>query len=163
MNTQLSFVGQKLPDLDLTSTQSPLKVTHLKDFLGKHLVLYFYPKDDTPGCTLESNEFAELYPQFVALGAEILGISRDSIQSHDQFKCKYSLPFELISDADEKLCHHFDVLKEKNNYGKKIIGIERSTFLVDPFGVIQNEWRKVKAPGHAGVVLEALKKFLQTT
>lgn len=149
-----TLIGQNIAHLSFLTTSN--KLTHFQEFLGKNLVLYFYPRDNTPGCTTESKDFAELYPQFLTLNTEILGVSRDSLKSHHQFKCKYTLPFELISDENEALCRYFKVLKEKNMYGIKRMGIERSTFLIDTQGVICKEWRNVKVPGHVAVVLEAL-------
>lgn len=128
-----------------------------KDLAGAAYVLYFYPKDDTPGCTLEGQDFRDQEASFEKLKVRVLGVSRDSLASHEKFRKKYDLPFDLISDADEKLCRQFDVIKEKNMYGKKVLGIERSTFLVDSKGVLRNEWRKVKVDGHVEEVLEAAK------
>src|SRR5712671_3767627 len=124
---------------------------------SKLLVLYFYPKDNTPGCTTEGADFRDLFKQFTRLGAVIAGVSRDSLTSHEGFKAKMEFPFELISDADEKLCAQFDVIKMKNMYGKKVRGIERSTFLVGPDGKLAREWRGVKVTGHADEVLQAVK------
>ncbi|MEM6819940.1 MAG: peroxiredoxin [Pseudomonadota bacterium] len=129
----------------------------LKALRGKQVVLYFYPKDNTPGCTNESKDFSSLNSKFKRANTVIFGISRDSIASHEKFKAKFEMPFELISDADEALCGYFDVIKEKNMYGKKVMGIERSTFLIDADGKLREEWRKVKVPGHADAVLEAAK------
>lgn len=126
----------------------------LSDFAGKRFVLYFYPKDNTPGCTTESIAFRDLYDEFKAAGVEVFGLSRDSIRSHENFKSKLGLPFELISDADEKICKQFDVIKMKNMYGKQVLGIERSTFLIDGNGEIVKEWRAVKVNGHVNEVLE---------
>ena len=120
---------------------------------GKVVVIYFYPKDSTPGCTTEAQQFRDLYPQFVAVDAVILGISRDSVKSHENFKARQSLPFELGSDADESVCNVFSVIKMKNMYGKQVRGIERSTFVIDRNGVLRREWRGVKVPGHAEEVL----------
>jgi peroxiredoxin Q/BCP len=128
-----------------------------KALAGSAYVLYFYPKDDTPGCTLEGQGFRDQLAKFKKLKVRVLGVSRDSLASHEKFKKKYGLPFDLISDADEQLCRQFDVIKEKNMYGKKVLGIERSTFLVDSKGVLRNEWRKVKVDGHVDEVLEAAK------
>ena len=124
---------------------------------GKVVVIYFYPKDSTPGCTTEAQQFRDLYPQFVAVDAVILGISRDSEKSHENFKAKQSLPFELGSDADETVCNLFFVMKMKNMYGKQVRGIERSTFVIDRNGVLRREWRGVKVPGHAEEVLAFVK------
>ena len=129
----------------------------LKDFSGKYLVLYFYPRDMTSGCTLESQDFRDHYKSFQKQNCEILGVSRDTIKSHDKFCEKESLPFKLISDTDEKLCKAYDVMKEKSMYGKKFMGIERSTFLINPNGEIIREWRKVKVPGHVEEVLSELR------
>tara|TARA_B100000886_G_scaffold243347_1_gene170920 strand:+ start:28 stop:489 length:462 start_codon:yes stop_codon:yes gene_type:complete len=130
----------------------------LKDFSGKYLVLYFYPRDMTSGCTLESQDFRDHYKSFQKNNCEILGVSRDTIKSHIKFCEKESLPFKLISDPDEKLCKAYDVMKEKSMYGKKFMGIERSTFLINPNGEIIKEWRKVKVTGHVEEVLSELKE-----
>ena len=129
------------------------------DLIGKSYVIYFYPKDNTPGCTQEGEDFRDLYKEFKKLKTEIYGVSRDSLKSHEGFKEKYKYPFELISDTEEKLCDLFDVIKEKNMYGKKYMGIERSTFLIDKEGKLSAEWRKVKVNGHAAEVLEEVKKI----
>ena len=129
------------------------------DLLGKNFVIYFYPKDNTPGCTQEGEDFRDLYKEFKKLKTEIYGVSRDSLKSHEGFKEKYKYPFELISDHEEKLCNLFDVIKEKNMYGKKYMGIERSTFLINKEGKLSAEWRKVKVKGHAAEVLEEVKKL----
>ena len=129
------------------------------DLIGKSYVIYFYPKDNTPGCTQEGEDFRDLYKEFKKLKTEIYGVSRDSLKSHEGFKEKYKYPFELISDTEEKLCNLFDVIKEKNMYGKKYIGIERSTFLINKEGKLSAEWRKVKVNGHAAEVLEEVKKI----
>jgi peroxiredoxin Q/BCP len=131
----------------------------LSQYRGKNLVLYFYPKDNTPGCTTESLQFRDLYPKFQQAGSEIIGISRDSIRSHDGFKSKLDLPFELISDADETVCTMFDVIVMKSMYGKKLRGIERSTFIIDAAGKIGKEWRGVKVPGHVDEVLEFVQSL----
>ena len=140
------------------SATSELEINSI-DLKGKNVVLYFYPKDNTPGCTQEGEDFRDLYKEFKKLKTEIYGISRDSLKSHEGFKTKYKYPFELISDPDEKLCNLFDVIKEKNMYGKKYMGIERSTFLINKDGKLSAEWRKVKVNGHAIEVLEAVKKI----
>ena len=126
------------------------------DFAGRWLVLYFYPKDATPGCTTEGLEFNALLPKFRKLGAEVLGVSRDSLKSHQSFCAKQGFRFELVSDADESLCQAFGVIKEKNMYGRKVLGVERSTFLIAPDGRIHAAWRGVRAAGHAQSVLDAL-------
>ena len=130
---------------------------HLSDYRGRNLVLYFYPKDNTPGCTTEGLRFRDLYPQFQQANTEVFGISRDSIRSHEGFKGKLELPFELISDPDEIVCTLFDVIKVKNMYGKKVRGIERCTFVIDAHGTLVKEWRGVKVPGHVDEVLEFVK------
>jgi thioredoxin-dependent peroxiredoxin len=127
----------------------------LKDLKGKTVVLYFYPKDDTSGCTAEACAFRDALPDFSKVDAEIVGISRDPVKSHDKFKAKYDLPFPLASDEDGKVCEAYGTWVEKSMYGRKYMGIERSTFLVDGKGVIRNVWRKVKVPGHADEVLKA--------
>jgi len=129
----------------------------LNDFQGKNLVLYFYPKDDTSGCTQEGLDFSENYKKFKRLNTEVIGVSRDSIKKHENFKAKFSFPFELLSDPDETLCKAFDVMKEKSMYGKKYMGIERSTFIFDATGKIQHVWRKVSVPGHVKEVLAEIK------
>jgi thioredoxin-dependent peroxiredoxin len=141
---------------NFTAVTTDNKTIQLTDYLGKNVVLYFYPKDNTPGCTQEAENFRDNYPQFEALNTVIFGISRDSVSSHDGFKCKYALPFDLISDSDEAICQLFDVLKPKNMYGKEVIGIERSTFLINADGVLVHEWRKVKVEGHHLDVLEKI-------
>ena len=132
------------------------KTFRLSNFQGKNIVLYFYPKDSTPGCTNESIQFSELVKSFEKKNCVIFGISRDSLKSHENFKEKYQLAFELISDADERICNMFDVIKMKNMYGKQVRGIERSTFLIDASGKVAKEWRKVKVEGHAAEVLASL-------
>ena len=150
-------IGAKPADFSLPVTGGGS--WRLKDAAGDKLVIYFYPKDMTSGCTLESQDFRDLYPRFRKAGVQIVGVSRDSVASHEKFKAKEKLPFELLSDADEKLCKAFDVIKEKTLYGRKYLGIERSTFLLDAAGVLRQEWRKVKVPGHAEEVLEAAKSL----
>jgi peroxiredoxin Q/BCP len=129
------------------------------DFRGQQLVIYFYPKDNTPGCTTESQGFRDHHKDFKACDTAILGVSRDSLKSHANFRDKQALPFDLLSDADEVLCRYFDVIKEKNMYGRKVMGIERSTFLIDRDGRLQREWRKVRVPGHVEEVLEAAREL----
>jgi peroxiredoxin Q/BCP len=148
-------LGDTIPDLSLPQTGG--KTFNFKDFQGQYLVLYFYPKDSTPGCTLEGQAFRDNYAKFKDLNAEILGVSRDSLKSHENFKCKQEFQFELISDADESLCAAFDVIKMKNMYGKQVRGIERSTFLIDPEGKVVKEWRKVSVKGHCDEVLATLQ------
>lgn len=124
---------------------------------GQQVVLYFYPKDSTPGCTTEGQNFRDLHGEFAAANTLIFGVSRDGLKSHENFKCKQAFPFELISDADEQLCQLFDVIKLKKLYGKEYLGIDRSTFLIDKDGVLRQEWRGVKVPGHAEAVLAAAR------
>ena len=144
---------------DFTSTATSGEKIRLKDLRGQNVVLYFYPKDSTPGCTLEGQDFRDLHSKFRRQKAVILGVSRDSIASHEKFKAKQKFPFELISDPDEKLCKKFDVIREKTLYGRKFMGVERSTFLIDASGRLRGEWRKVKVKGHAAEVLEAVKEL----
>ncbi|GGA72284.1 peroxiredoxin [Arenimonas soli] len=151
--------GDKIPDLPLTLGSG--KAAKLSDYRGKWLVLYFYPKDSTPGCTTEGLDFNALLTKFRRAGAEVLGVSRDSVKSHANFCEKQGFRFDLVSDADEALCKAFDVIKEKNMYGRKVLGIERSTFLLDPQGRVADEWRKVKVAGHADAVYESLKQHQQ--
>lgn len=148
-------VGKKVKNFTLSATSE--KSIKLTEFKGSNVVLYFYPKDNTPGCTKESESFRDNIKKFTKLNTVIIGVSRDSIKSHENFKSKYDLPFELLSDNEEKLCQQFDVIKEKNMYGKKVMGIERSTFLIDDKGVLRQEWRKVKVNGHVEEVLQAVK------
>jgi peroxiredoxin Q/BCP len=146
-------VGKKLPDCTLASTAGG--EVRLKSLLGKKLVLYFYPRDNTPGCTLEGQQFAALNARFAKASVTVFGISRDSIASHQKFRDKMGFPFALLSDPDEEACRLFDVIREKNMYGRKVMGIERSTFLIDAKGVLRQEWRRVKVEGHAQEVLAA--------
>ena len=157
MNERPSILNMTVPDFSAQMTGT--KPFQLSQFRGKKLVLFFYPKDNTPGCTTESLQFRELYPIFQQAGTEIIGISRDSIRSHDGFKSKLDLPFELISDADEMVCTMFDVIVMKSMYGKKVRGIERSTFVIDAAGQIVKEWRGVKVPGHVDEVLEFVQNL----
>ena len=145
------MLNQPIPDFELPSTGG--KSFKLSDYRGKTLVIYFYPKDSTPGCTTQGQQFRDAYADFQAAHAEIFGISRDSLKSHESFKAKFSFPFELLSDADERACGIFDVIKQKNMYGKQVRGIERSTFVIDADGVVVREWRKVKVEGHVAEVL----------
>jgi len=142
--------------ISLPLTLGSGKSANLSDYRGEWLVLYFYPKDNTPGCTTEGIDFNALYPKFRKAKCEILGVSRDSVKSHAGFCAKHGFVFDLISDGDETLCKAFDVIHEKNMYGKKVLGIVRSTFLIDPEGVVVESWRGVKVPGHAEAVLAAL-------
>ena len=148
-------IGKKIPSFSMILDDgSELKS---KDFNGKNIVIYFYPKDSTPGCTKEGEDFRDLHEEFIKSNAQIYGVSRDSVASHQKFKAKYKFPFHLISDEDESLCKLFDVIKEKNMYGRKYMGIERSTFLINDKGQLLNEWRKVKVKGHAQEVLDTLR------
>lgn len=131
----------------------------LKDLRGKHVVLYFYPKDATPGCTQEGQDFRDLHAKFKRQKTTIFGVSRDSLSSHEKFKSKQKFPFDLISDPDEALCRKFDVIREKSLYGRKFMGVERSTFLIDADGKLRREWRKVKVKGHADEVLDAAREL----
>ena len=148
-------VGAKVPAFSLPATGG--ETFALGE--GEKLVIYFYPKDMTSGCTTQSQNFRDLYPAFRKAKVRIVGISRDSIKSHEKFKEKEKLPFELLADEEEKVCKLFDVIQEKSLYGRKYMGIERSTFLIDRAGVLRREWRKVKIPGHAEEVLEAAKSL----
>ncbi len=145
------MLDQPVPDFELPSTGN--KTFRLSDARGHPLVIYFYPKDNTPGCTAEGEEFRDLHPEFARVGCVIVGVSRDSLRSHEGFKSKLTFPFELLSDADEKACKLFGVIKMKNMYGRQVRGIERSTFVIDAEGVLRREWRGVKVPGHAKEVL----------
>jgi peroxiredoxin Q/BCP len=147
--------GKKCPNFKAECT-SNLNLSN-KDFIGKNLVIYFYPKDSTPGCTTEGQDFRDSFKVFKKLNTEILGVSRESIKSHENFKSKQSFPFELLSDPDEKVCKAFDVMKLKSMYGRQYIGIDRSTFLIDIKGKIIKEWRSVKVTGHVEEVLQAVK------
>lgn len=133
------------------------KTVELKALRGQNVVIYFYPKDSTPGCTLEGQDFRDLHSKFKRQNTVVFGVSRDSIASHEKFRDKQSFAFDLISDPDEKLCKQFDVIKEKSLYGRKFLGIERSTFLIDADGKLRQEWRKLKVKGHAAEVLQAVK------
>lgn len=152
--------GDRIPRTvsELPLALSSGETANLKGFAGQWLVLYFYPKDSTPGCTTEGIDFNALLPKFRKLGATVLGVSRDSIKSHQNFCAKQGFKFDLVSDADEALCNAFGVIKPKKLYGREYVGVERSTFLIDPKGVIAQSWRPVKVPGHAQAVLDALKE-----
>lgn len=150
-------IGKKVSDIKLPATgEQEIKISDFKD---KNIILYFYPKDSTSGCTTEGQNFRDSITKFSRASTVILGVSRDSIKSHENFKEKQAFPFDLLSDKEEKLCTQFDVIKEKNMYGKKVMGIERSTFLIDKKGVLQKEWRKVKVDGHVDEVLSAVKEL----
>lgn len=149
--------GKKVTDIKLEATgEQEIK---LSDYQGKNIVLYFYPKDSTSGCTREGQDFRDNISKFRRADTVILGVSRDSVKSHENFKAKEEFPFELLSDKEEKLCAQFDVIKEKNMYGKKVMGIERSTFLIDKQGLLREEWRKVKVDGHVDEVLARVKEL----
>ena len=149
------MLGKEVQDFDAPATGgAPFRLSNHK---GRPVVLYFYPKDNTPGCTAEGADFRDRHEQFAKLGAVVAGVSRDSLKSHEGFKAKMRFPFELISDPDEKLCTQFGVIRMKNMYGRQVRGIERSTFLIAPDGKLAREWRRVKVPGHADAVLEAVK------
>lgn len=150
-------LGNPVPDFQAASTGE--KTIRLLDFLGKWLVLYFYPKDNTPGCTQQGQAFRDHSNQFAAVNAVIFGVSRDSIQVHEGFKARQQFPFDLLSDGDENLCRLFDVIAMKNMYGKQVRGIVRSTFLIDPNGILVREWRKVKIKDHVEDVLAALTEL----
>lgn len=148
-------IDKKVDDFALPATgDQEIRLSHLK---GKNVVIYFYPKDSTPGCTTEGQDFRDHHAEFEALDTVILGVSRDGLKSHENFKAKQGFPFELLSDKDEALCQQFDVIKLKKLYGKEYMGVDRSTFLIDKNGVLRQEWRGVKVKGHVAEVLEAVK------
>jgi len=149
------MLDQAAPDFTLPATGD--QTLSLSALQGKKVVLYFYPKDSTPGCTTESQQFRDLNPEFLSAGTVVLGISRDSVKSHENFRIKQSLPFDLVSDPEETACTLFGVMKMKNMYGKQVRGIERSTFVIDAAGILRREWRGVKVPGHAQEVLDYIK------
>ncbi len=151
-------LDQPVPDFEAPATGG--QTIRLSDFRGKkNVVLYFYPKDSTPGCTKEGEAFRDHFAEFEALDTVILGVSKDSMKRHENFKAKYGFPFELISDEDETVCRLFDVIKLKKNYGREYMGIERSTFLIDKEGILRRQWRKVKVKGHVEEVLEAVREL----
>lgn len=154
---ETSLVGLKVPDFEVASTGN--KTFKLSASLGSPLVLYFYPKDNTPGCTTEGQQFHELHAEFAKLGCAIHGVSRDSIKSHEGFKSKMGFAFDLLADPDEKVCNLFGVMKMKNMYGKQVRGVERSTFVIDTRGSVRRQWRGVKVPGHAQEVLEFVRSL----
>jgi peroxiredoxin Q/BCP len=155
MNT--SMLNQSVPDFLLPATSG--KNFQLSDYLGKNLVIYFYPKDSTPGCTTQGIQFRDAYADFQQRDTEIFGISRDSIKSHENFKAKFTFPFELLSDSEELACSLFGVIKMKNMYGKQVRGIERSTFVIDKNGILIKEWRGVKVEGHVAEVLNCIQSL----
>ena len=148
-------VGKRVENFTLPATGD--QELSLSDFSGRNLIIYFYPKDNTSGCIREGQDFRDLYAQFTAAGADILGVSRDSVKSHENFRSKQEFPFHLLSDSEETLCKQFDVIHEKNMYGRKYMGLVRSTFLIDAEGILRQEWRKVRVADHAQAVLDALK------
>jgi peroxiredoxin Q/BCP len=149
--------GKIIPDFEVAATGNQRFASAA--FKGHPYILYFYPKDDTPGCTIEGAQFRDLHAEFLKAGYMVFGVSRDTIASHEKFKAKMGFPFDLLSDTDETLCRLFDVIKEKNMYGKKVLGIERSTFVMGRNGEIVKEWRGLKADGHAAEVLNAVKSL----
>ena len=155
-----TFEGKKCPSFIGECTSN--KTLSDKDFVGKNLIIYFYPKDSTPGCTTEGQDFRDNYKLFKNLNTEIIGVSRDSIKSHETFKEKQSFPFELLSDPDEKMCKALDVIKMKSMYGKEYLGVDRSTFLISSNGKVVKEWRSVKVKGHVNDVLNEVKKLEET-
>ena len=150
-------IGKQVANFSLPATGE--KNVSLDDFRGSKLVIYFYPKDNTSGCTLEGQNFRDAYDEFKKSGTAVLGVSRDSLKAHENFKAKQEFPFDLLSDTEEKLCRQFDVIHEKNMYGRKVMGIVRSTFLIDGDGVLQKEWRKVRVKGHVDEVLETARSL----
>ncbi len=148
-------IGDKLPKLRLPANGG--REVGLQDYKGKKLVVYFYPKDNTPGCTLEGQDFTALYKDFVKAGADVVGVSKDSVKAHDNFCAKFGFPFTLLSDTDETMCQAFGTIVEKSMYGRKYMGIDRSTFLFDGKGVLRQVWRKVSPKGHAAEVLTAVQ------
>ena len=152
----LAKINKKIPEFSVSTTAGHIQSKNLQ---GKNVVLYFYPKDNTSGCTQQGQDFRDKHTSFQKQQTIILGVSRDSLSSHEKFKEKQNFPFELISDQDEKLCTLFDVIKEKSMYGKKYLGIERSTFLIDRKGTLRQEWRKVKVKGHVDEVLATVKNL----
>ena len=152
-----AVVGKVVPNTKLQATAG--ETFHLHDLKGKYTVLYFYPKDDTPGCTLEGQDFRDRAGEFKQLKTAVYGVSRDSLASHEKFKAKFKFPFELISDEDETLCKIFDVIREKSLYGKKYLGVDRSTFILDQDGVLRREFRGVKVKGHVDEVIEEIRKL----
>lgn len=150
-------IGRKAPDFTLPATRD--QEINLRSLRGQNVVLYFYPRDNTPGCTTEGQDFKALHGKFRRSNTMILGVSRDSLAAHEKFRNRFKFPFDLVSDEDETLCKAYDVIKEKNMYGKKVIGIERSTFLIDSSGTLKKEWRKVRVKGHAEDVLAAAKEL----
>lgn len=155
--TQVTL-NQRVADFEARATDD--KTIHLSDYSGYFVLIYFYPRDNTAGCTQQAQDFRDASAKFAALNTVILGVSRDSVRSHDRFKAKYELPFDLLADQDEQLCQLFDVIKIKPMYGKEVRGIDRSSFLINPDGVLVKQWRKVKVPNHCEEVLQAIKHFI---
>jgi peroxiredoxin Q/BCP len=151
------MLNQPVPDFALPATSG--KTIKLSDFLGQYVVVYFYPKDSTPGCTTQGVQFRDAYADFQKLSTEIFGISRDSVKSHENFKAKFSFPFELLADTEELACNIFNVMKMKNMYGKQVRGVERSTFVINPKGELIKEWRGVKVDGHVNEVLTYIQSL----
>ena len=154
---EISMLNNKVPDFQLPATNG--KTFQSSNYLGKNMVIYFYPKDSTPGCTTQGIQFRDKYADFQASNTEIFGISRDNLKSHENFKAKFSFPFELLADTEELACTLFSVIKMKNMYGKQVRGIERSTFIIDQSGVLVKEWRGVKVDGHIEEVLNFIKSL----
>lgn len=154
---ETSLVGLKVPDFEAVSTGNA--TFKLSSALERTLVLYFYPKDNTPGCTVEGQQFRDLHAEFAKAGCAVYGVSRDSLKSHENFRSKMAFPFDLLADPDEKLCAMFGVMKMKNMYGRQVRGIERSTFVIGRDGVVRREWRGVRVPGHAQEVLEFVRSL----
>lgn len=159
MATRKAAVGRKVPDLELDLTSG--RRARLSDFRGRNLVLYFYPRDNTPGCTREGQEFRDAWAGFRGADTDIIGVSRDSLASHEKFRSAQGFPFELASDPDGKLCAAFDVIREKSMYGRTYLGIDRSTFVIDDQGVLRREFRGVKVKGHVDEVLDAVRNLSQ--
>jgi thioredoxin-dependent peroxiredoxin len=157
MPAKTAVLGRKVPDFTAASTGGT--TFKLANAAGNALVIYFYPRDDTSGCTREGQAFSDDYAKFRKAGARIVGVSPDALAAHEKFKAKYAFPFELLSDVDKRVCGLFDVYKEKSMYGRKYLGVERSTFLIDATGVLRREWRKVKVDGHVAEVLAAVKSL----
>lgn len=152
-------IGDKI--VDFTATATTETTLTQDDLIGKYTILYFYPRDNTPGCTNEGKDFSEAYPELKSLNAQVFGISKDSLRKHENFKAKFDFPFELITDEGESFCNLFDVIKLKKNYGREYMGIERSTFIINPKGELAHEWRKVKVKEHVADVVATLKRLIE--
>lgn len=152
-----NMLNHPVPDFELPATGG--HTFKVSEYIGKNLVIYFYPKDSTPGCTTQGMQFRDHYSEFQAANTEIVGVSRDSLKSHENFKAKFSFPFELLADTEELACGIFNVMKMKNMYGKQVRGVERSTFVIDKNGVLSKEWRGVKVDGHVQQVLDFIKSL----